>query len=68
MKERVNNVLEIVREMDDDEKQELIRHFMDECLLSEEEEDALVIASRRKDSTKPYSDFLEELKKEGRPV
>ena len=68
MFERVENVLEVVSEMDDDEKRELIRRFIDENLLSEDDEDALIIASRRNDPAAPYSDFLEELRKEGRPV
>ncbi len=68
MNERVNNVLEIVREMDDEERRELIRQLLDSNLISEDEEDALIIDSRRNDPTKPYRDFLEELRKEGRPV
>ncbi|MBC8205023.1 hypothetical protein ISS30_05855 [bacterium] len=68
MFERVDNVIEVVGKMDDDEKRELIRRIIDENLLPEDDEDALIIASRQNDPITPYSDFLDDLRKEGRPV
>ena len=68
MTKRVKNVIEAVREMDDSEKRELVRILLESGFLSEDEEDALVITSRQSEPTRSYRDFLEELRKDGKPV
>jgi len=71
MTERVSNVVELVKEMGEEEKLELIRQLMDNSLLFDDYEDlqdALLIEARRNEPTTKYSDFLDELRKEGKPV
>lgn len=71
MTERVTNALELVKKMHSGERLELIRLLMDNDLLFDDYEDmqdALLIEARRKEPTSSYMDFLDELRKEGRPV
>ncbi len=71
MTERVTNVVELVKEMEDDEKLELISQLVGRDLLSdviEDVEDLLLFISRRDEPATDFHDFLEELRREGRPV
>ena len=71
MTERVTNVVELVKEMEDDEKLELISQLVRRDLLSdviEDVEDLLLFISRRDEPATDFQDFLEELRREGRPV
>lgn len=47
--------------MDESEKQELVQRLLSECILSEDEEDSLIIKSRHHDPIKPYHEILNEL-------
>ncbi|MDP8239064.1 MAG: hypothetical protein P9X24_08235 [Candidatus Hatepunaea meridiana] len=71
MTERVSNILELVREMGNNERMELIISLLDNDLLFDDYEDmqdSLIIKARRNEPTTNYMDFLDELRKEGRPV
>ena len=71
MSETVDTVLDLVRKMSDKERLDLIHSLMDNNLLFndyEDLQDAMLIESRRHESTVNYMDFLDELRKEGKPV
>ena len=71
MTERVNNVVKLVKELDEHEKLELIRQLIDDSLLFEDYEDlqdALLIEARRNEPAEDYEEFIEKLRREGRPV
>ena len=68
MTERVSDVLEIVNELDESERLDLIRQLLDNDSLFEDLADAMVIASQQNEPTKDYETFREELRKEGRLV
>jgi len=68
MTERLTNVLAVVAEMDESEKIELIRQMIGNERLSEDFEDALIIALQKDEPTRDFEEFLDELREEGRPV
>ncbi|MCF7810222.1 hypothetical protein K9N50_04455 [bacterium] len=71
MTEKVANVVELVKELDEKEILELIRQLMKDNILFDDYEDiqdTILIEARRNEPTTKFSDFLEELRKEGRPV
>ena len=71
MTERITNIVELVKKMDNDEKLELISQLVERDLLTdilEDVEDLLLYISRREEPAEDFQDFLKELRREGRPV
>ncbi|MBL7190703.1 hypothetical protein ISS30_03325 [bacterium] len=71
MTERITNIVELVKEMGNDEKLELISQLVGRDLLTdilEDIEDMLLYVSRREEPAEDFQDFLEKLRQEGRPV
>lgn len=66
MTKLVEGVLTIVHGLSPKDRKQLIRGMLDAGLLTEDEQDSLVIQSRRKDHTRPLEDFVKELKRKGR--
>ena len=71
MTERITNIVELVKEMGNDEKLELISQLVGRDLLTdilEDIEDMLLYVSRREEPAEDFQDFLEKLRQEGRSV
>ncbi len=71
MTERITNIVELVKEMGNDEKLELISQLVGRDLLTdilEDVEDMLLYVSRREEPVEDFQDFLEKLRQEGRSV
>ena len=71
MTERITNIVELVKEMGNDEKLELISQLVGRDLLTdilEDIEDMLLYVSRREEPVEDFQDFLEKLRQEGRSV
>ena len=71
MSERISEIIQIVKEMGEDEKLELIHRLIGHDLLNdiiEDVEDLLLFTSRRDEPAEDFEDFLKELRDEGRPV
>ncbi|MDP8240439.1 MAG: hypothetical protein P9X24_15215 [Candidatus Hatepunaea meridiana] len=71
MTERVTNILELVKNMGDNERLELISQLFQNDIFSdiiEDVEDLLLYYSRRNEPTEDFMEFVEELRREGHPV
>ena len=66
MSKVVEGVLTIVDGLKPKERKELIHGLVDSGVLSEDDMDALVVASRRDGATKPLEHFIGKMKKQGR--
>lgn len=66
MTKLVQGVLTIVHGLSDKDRKQLVRGMLDAGLLSEDQQDQIVIESRRHDPTRPLADFVNEMKKKGR--
>jgi hypothetical protein len=66
MTKLVEGVLTIVHGLSPKDRKQLVRGMLDAGLLSEDEQDRLVIENRRKDRTRPFADFVKEMKQKGR--
>ncbi len=66
MTKLVQGVLSIVHGLSPRDRKQLVRGMLDAGLLSEDEQDRIVIESRRRDRTRPLSDFVKEMKQKGR--
>ncbi len=62
----VQGVLTIVGGLNRKDRRELVRGLLDSGLLNEDEQDRLTIESRRRDRTRPLSDFVADMKRKGR--
>ncbi|MFC2170826.1 hypothetical protein ACFLQJ_02490 [Calditrichota bacterium] len=66
---RVENIIETIREMNSEEKLELINQLFGKDLLSdvfEDIEDLLLYISRKNEPGEDFKEFVEELRQEGR--
>jgi hypothetical protein len=71
MTEKVANVVELVKELDEEEKLELIQQLMNDNLLFDDYEDlqdALLIEARRNEPAEDFGEFIDELRREGKLV
>ncbi|MCF7810227.1 hypothetical protein K9N50_04480 [bacterium] len=71
MTKNVTNVIELVKKLDGDERQELINQLVKNDLLNdivEDVEDLLLYISRRDEPAEDFMEFIEELRREGRQV
>ena len=62
----VEGVLTIVGGLKPRERKEFLRGLVSSGLLSEDEQDVLVIESRRGGPTRPLKDFVADMKRKGR--
>jgi len=66
MTKLVQGVLTIVHGLSSRDRKQLVRGMLEAGLLSEDEQDRIVIESRRRDRTRPLADFVKEMKQKGR--
>jgi hypothetical protein len=66
MNQVVEGVLTIVRGLKERERREFLTRLVRSEILTKDEQDILVIESRRKAPSRPLDEFLEEMKKKGR--
>ena len=66
MTKLVQGVLTIVNGLSQKDRKQLVRGLLDAGLLSEDDQDRMVIESRRKDRTRPLADFVKDMKQKGR--
>jgi hypothetical protein len=66
MTKLVQGVLTIVNGLSAKDRKQLVRGMLDAGLLTEDEQDRIVIESRRRDRTRPLGDFVKEMKQKGR--
>ena len=62
----VQGVLTIVGGLNRKDRKELVQGLLDCGLLTEDEQDRLTIESRRRDRTRPLTDFVDDMKRKGR--
>lgn len=62
----VEGVLTIVRGLSRKNRRDLVRGLLDSGVLTEDDQDRLLIESRRRDQTRPLADFVDEMKRKGR--
>jgi hypothetical protein len=66
MNQVVEGVLTIVRGLKERERREFLTRLVRSEILTKDEQDILVIESRRKAPTRPLDEFTKEMKKKGR--
>ena len=66
MSQVVEGVLTIVRGLKERERREFLTRLVRSEILTKDEQDILVIESRRKAPSRPLDEFIEEMKKKGR--
>lgn len=66
MTQVVQGMVTIVKGLKPRERDELIEALLESGLLSEDQQDALVIASRRGGRRRPFPAFVADLRKQGR--
>lgn len=66
MNQIVEGVLTIVRGLRERERREFLTRLVRSEILTKDEQDILVIESRRKAPSRPLDEFIEEMKKKGR--
>jgi DNA-binding transcriptional regulator YhcF (GntR family) len=66
MNQVVEGVLTIVRGLKERERREFLTRLVRSEILTKDEQDILVIESRRKAPTRPLDEFIKEMKKKGR--
>jgi DNA-binding transcriptional regulator YhcF (GntR family) len=66
MNQVVEGVLTIVRGLKERERREFLTRLVRSEILTKDEQDILVIESRRKAPSRPLDEFIEEMKKKGR--
>jgi len=66
MTKLVEGVLTIVRGLKQKDRKDLVQGLLDAGVLSEDDQDRMVLESRRKDRTRPLNDFVKDMKRKGR--
>ena len=66
MNQIVDGVLTIVQGLKEKERREFLTRLIRSEILTKDEQDILVIESRRKAPSRPLDEFIEEMKKKGR--
>ena len=66
MTKLVKGVLSVVQSLSQKDRRQFLRGLLDSGLLSEDDQDRLVIESRRRDRTRPLGDFVAVMKRKGR--
>lgn len=66
MTQVVQGMITIVKGLNSRERNELIDALLDSGALSEDQQDAVVIAARRGGKRRPFAAFERELRKQGR--
>ncbi len=66
MTKLVEGVLTIVRGLSRKDRQDLLRGLLDSGVLTEDDQDRLIIESRRRDRARPFADFIKDMKRKGR--
>jgi hypothetical protein len=66
MNQIVNGVLTIVSGLRQKERREFFARLVTSGILTQDEQDILVIESRRKAPTRPLDEFIKEMKRKGR--
>jgi len=66
MTKLAQGVLTIVHGLSRAQRKQFFRGLADSGLLTKDEQDRLVIESRRRDRTLPLTDFVTEMKRRGR--
>lgn len=66
MNQIVDGVLSIVSGLRQKERREFLTRLIASGILTQDEQDILVIESRRKAPTRPLDEFVKEMKKKGR--
>jgi hypothetical protein len=66
MTQIVEGILTIVKGLKPREREQLVRELLESGVLGEDEQDALVIQSRRGGRTRPLDSFVRDMKRKGR--
>ena len=66
MTKLVEGVLTIVRGLNRKDRKDLVHGLLRSGVLTEEEQDRMVLESRRRDRTRPLDDFVKEMKRKDR--
>jgi len=66
MTKLVEGVLTIVRGLNRKDRKDLVQGLLSAGVLSEDDQDRIVLESRRKDRTRPLDDFVKDMKRKGR--
>lgn len=66
MTKLVEGVLTIVRGLNRKDRKDLVQGLLSAGVLSDDDQDRMVLESRRKDRTRPLNDFVKDMKRKGR--
>ncbi len=66
MTQVVEGIITIVQGLSRKSRREFVRRLVESGVLSEDEQDLLLIESRRRGRTRPLNGFVREMKRQGR--